>query len=778
MQSYSNNVQDTKGNAYTAASVLVKTAAGVVATIYSDDGVTTQANPISPDSTTGQFSFYAADGDYTLTITGAGPVSITQVKLFDNEASSGAASVGFIQAGTGAVARTVEAKARDAFHVKDFDILADGSDETTKLQAALTAAAGHALTIEGEITTGPVNVPSNSILYFVPGSRLKAKTGLGLNDKLVNIDGVSNVVIYGNNGEVQMLKAEYLTGEQRHCVNITSGATNVVIYDLIAKDSGGDGFYVGGTTACNNVHIINCTGDNNRRQGLSIVNVIGCTVIGGEYKNTIGAGAPECGIDIESNIGNGYYLQNVLIEGVRTYNNNGGGILVAPNSKFAPVSITVRDCTSEYDGERGGIALNAAMAHTGATDPAIVGKINGIISIDNITIIEPQGRGIGSINWTENAPETRIGTVTVIDPCSNAALDTNDIHRCAMLIRSEVPSSGEFGTSVGYLSIDNLIAVDTRAVKKMAIPLYLNMEDEAVKPLKEFTVGNIDAVKTDWTNALLVPVLRSGSLAITNVRIGYKVPWAVEVGSMTVSAPYIGATLVPAVSSTYTLPTAANFVGSSFNFRSDNSGTNLVINPQAGDVISNYAPSAGIGIISRVPGAMITLMAVESGRWQVTEETGGWGAATYYGERYRVSSNTAAPVAGTWEVGDRLFHKTPTLGGFAGWVCTAAGTPGTWTPFGATLGVSADKGNAPATLAVTSEPTSVWNTPLTADRAVTLSTTSAFNGAKLRIVRTAAATGAFNLNVGTGPLKALAVGTWCDVEYNGTAWALTAYGAL
>lgn len=93
--------------------------------------------------------------------------------------------------------------------------------------------------------------------------------------------------------------------------------------------------------------------------------------------------------------------------------------------------------------------------------------------------------------------------------------------------------------------------------------------------------------------------------------------------------------------------------------------------------------------------------------------------------------------------------------------------------------VSADKGDAAATLtAGTSEQTNQWNTPITADRAVTLSTTGAVNGNKFRIVRTAAATGAFNLNVGTGPLKALTAGQWCDVEYNGSAWMLTAFGSL
>ena len=93
--------------------------------------------------------------------------------------------------------------------------------------------------------------------------------------------------------------------------------------------------------------------------------------------------------------------------------------------------------------------------------------------------------------------------------------------------------------------------------------------------------------------------------------------------------------------------------------------------------------------------------------------------------------------------------------------------------------VSADNGDAAATLTVaTSEITQVWNTPLTVDRAVTLSTTGAYNGAVFHIVRTAAATGAYNLNVGTGPLKALATGTWCEVKYDGSAWMLTAYGTL
>lgn len=68
---------------------------------------------------------------------------------------------------------------------------------------------------------------------------------------------------------------------------------------------------------------------------------------------------------------------------------------------------------------------------------------------------------------------------------------------------------------------------------------------------------------------------------------------------------------------------------------------------------------------------------------------------------------------------------------------------------------------------------------ISADRAVTLSTTNAVAGDRVRFIRTAAATGAFNWNIGTGPLKALsAASTFADVEYNGSAWVLFGSGSV
>lgn len=52
---------------------------------------------------------------------------------------------------------------------------------------------------------------------------------------------------------------------------------------------------------------------------------------------------------------------------------------------------------------------------------------------------------------------------------------------------------------------------------------------------------------------------------------------------------------------------------------------------------------------------------------------------TNYGKEALISG---APTTGTWSLGARFYNSSPTSGGYVGWVCTSAGTPGTWKTFG------------------------------------------------------------------------------------------------
>lgn len=96
---------------------------------------------------------------------------------------------------------------------------------------------------------------------------------------------------------------------------------------------------------------------------------------------------------------------------------------------------------------------------------------------------------------------------------------------------------------------------------------------------------------------------------------------------------------------------------------------------------------------------------------------------------------------------------------------------------GSAESVGSDVGDANVTLThLSSAPTQRYATTLTANRTVTLSATNAVNGARFRIVRTGL--GAFTLDVGGLKTIASATAAFVDVQHDGTAWRLAAYGAL
>lgn len=186
MEKYRNNVVDRNGNVLPGASVLVKTyPAGTTATIYSDNGVTSVNNPLTTDAY-GQFAFYAADGRYSLTISGSNITTYTidDIPLLEDPADgsaaladpSGASLVGFIQAGTGAVARTVQDKERETISSEDFS-LAGETTQDLQLQRAIDYAISSGkkrVTLNTPHTlNGPVTIASNTNPLIVDGNGVK-----------------------------------------------------------------------------------------------------------------------------------------------------------------------------------------------------------------------------------------------------------------------------------------------------------------------------------------------------------------------------------------------------------------------------------------------------------------------------------------------------------------------------------------------------------------------------------------------------------------------------
>lgn len=73
---HSDNIVNTFGVPVQGASITVNTAAGVPATLYSDNGITQTANPLTSDAQ-GVFGFYAVGGSYSMIISGIGFAQLT-----------------------------------------------------------------------------------------------------------------------------------------------------------------------------------------------------------------------------------------------------------------------------------------------------------------------------------------------------------------------------------------------------------------------------------------------------------------------------------------------------------------------------------------------------------------------------------------------------------------------------------------------------------------------------------------------------------------------------
>ena len=144
------------------------------ATLYSDNGVTPLANPFV-SSATGRIDFYAANGRYDVVVSKVGFLSVTisDIELDDLLAPSGSNSVGYLPAGAGAVATTVQTKLRAVVSVKDFGATGDGvTDDSAAFQLALNYANAVAFAAVG------TSYPMGTARVTIPAGKYIINTGL------------------------------------------------------------------------------------------------------------------------------------------------------------------------------------------------------------------------------------------------------------------------------------------------------------------------------------------------------------------------------------------------------------------------------------------------------------------------------------------------------------------------------------------------------------------------------------------------------------------------
>ena len=138
--------------------------------VYWDEAATQLA--VQPIRTIGGFPsnsgvrsrLYVAATDYSIKVTNVNGTDTVPVSLYNAE-DAYAADIIFLQAGAGAVPRTVESKLRDTVSVKDFGAVGDGvADDTVAIQNAMAASAGEIIIFNPGTyrVTGTIIIPAKT----------------------------------------------------------------------------------------------------------------------------------------------------------------------------------------------------------------------------------------------------------------------------------------------------------------------------------------------------------------------------------------------------------------------------------------------------------------------------------------------------------------------------------------------------------------------------------------------------------------------------------------
>lgn len=562
------------------------------------------------------------------------------------------------------------------------------ADDTLVLNIALAAAhvTGLALFIPpGTMTVTPITMPSDVTLHCHPQALIKAKTGYGINDRLLNFNGAKNITIEANGAAIQMLKSEYTTGEQRHAVFMINSA-DVRIRNLRAIDSGGDGFYIGRDTAagthCKRIRIEGCYAGNNRRQGMSIVSAEDVWVNDCAFEGTTGTD-PQCGLDIEPNDGQDV-LRNINVRGLRTSSNSGGGILVALRALATAagntVSIDIDGHVSVGDGTAVVGKGYAAFSCVGANGGAWANVIGGTVRYNNFEIINPNASGIRSSRWdAARAPQLRLGKGSITNPGSGTTPAAEDM--CGVVIWSQDAGGADWGN----ISSEEVRVYDTRATPATYSPLYIYGTTglSGVGQAKNVHMRDVVAVGFTPTSGrghsqILADTM--GSIEFTDEQV------ITDFLSTdpTRTRSYAGYTVVQPAGGVIQLPRASLNVGLSWRFRQTTNATSMQLRPDSNDTI-DYAHAQGSDLVlSRAEANCKLTMSAVPGVVRadhihdLAKRPGGTGAPAVTGAPGRTFFGSGPPTTGTWLATDCFINTNPASGVPERWVCATGGTPGIW----------------------------------------------------------------------------------------------------
>lgn len=218
---------------------------------------------------------------------------------------------------------------------------------------------------------GGLKLRSRMHLQLMPGAVLKAMNNTAPRDYILLIQNVSDVEVSGSGRTVMHLQGDLATAtglfswpapagestsEWGHGI-ACYGSQRVTVRDMRIRECVGDGMSIGSAGTAD-VRIERVDFYNNRRQGLSVVAVVGLLVEDCAFVSTKGT-SPECGIDVEPE---NNPCRNLVFRRIRVATNNKYGFLLLRRTTEQAVidNVLIEDLISESNVSLGFQARNAS----------------------------------------------------------------------------------------------------------------------------------------------------------------------------------------------------------------------------------------------------------------------------------------------------------------------------------------------------------------------------------------------------------------------------------
>lgn len=306
--------------------------------------------------------------------------------------------------------------------VRYYGVFSDGVERTSAINTLISYASLNNCIVEFTEPEYLVNSRLQSNRGIILPSNTKINTSVHTVFKSTPQDGGSYAVFYSANSENISINRLKVIGERGEHIGTTgewgmglslNTCKNVNIEYLECNDCWGDGLYLGKVavgSSNENINIGYFKGDNNRRQGISVVTADGLNIKSAYISNTKGT-APEAGIDLEPNHPEDK-LKSININNITTKGNAGGGIIFVSlqlNDTTPFIDITINNHTSI--GEHGFSATGARAT-----------LVKGSIVLNNFKNENAPIYGMYIRNYA-NQPDITINNPVIINSNQNGRTD-------------------------------------------------------------------------------------------------------------------------------------------------------------------------------------------------------------------------------------------------------------------------------------------------------------------------------------------------------------------